>query len=61
MYTHFKVQWLLSGDMAIFSILCQGDKISKGPYLSSGAKIDKSKTTFLSQTFKVGEKKVTLF
>ena len=31
-----------------------------GPYLGSEAKIDKSKTTFLSQTFKVGENKVPL-
>ena len=33
----------------------------KGPYLGSGAKNDKTKTTFPSQTLKVGEKKVPLF
>ena len=46
--------------MAIFSILCPWDKI-KCPYLGSGAKNDKSKTTFPSQTLKVGENKVPLF
>ena len=46
--------------MAIFSILCPWDKI-KCPYLGSGAKNDKSKTTFPSRTLKVGEKKVPLF
>ena len=47
--------------MAIFSILCPGDKMRKGPYLGSGAENDKTKTTFPSRTLKVGEKKVPLF
>ena len=47
--------------MAIFSILCPGDKMTKWPYLGSGAENDKTKTTFPSQTLKVGEKKVPLF
>ena len=33
----------------------------KGPYLGSGAENDKTKTTFPSQTLKVGEKKVHIF
>ena len=37
------------------------NKIRNGPYLGSGAKNDKNKTTFLTQTFKVGEKKVPYF
>ena len=41
--------------------LCPWDKMRNGPYLDSGAKNDKNKTTFPSQTFKVGEKKVPLF
>ena len=52
---------LLSGEMAIFTILCPWDKMRNGPYLGSGAKNDKNKTTFYSQTLKVGENKVPLF
>ena len=33
--------------------LCPWDKMRNGPYLGSGAKIDKNKTTFLSQILKV--------
>ena len=42
-------------------LLCPWDKVRNGPYLGSGAKNDKNKTTFPSQTFKVREKKEPLF
>ena len=41
--------------------LCPWDKVRNRPYLDTGAKNDKNKTTFPSQTFKVGEEKVPFF
>ena len=43
-----------------YQFLCPWDKMRNGPYLDSGAKNDKNKTTFPPQTFKDGEKESAL-
>ena len=41
--------------------LCPGDKMRNGPYLGSGAKNNKNKTTFSFGTLKVREKKAPMW